>query len=146
MRQLREIPIRRFGAIVPGQIGVGEARRRLLRAAGRIEPDPVHVTMLMDTGATCSWIRQAYMDQLRLVPRTWFGVERVHNIEQNRPGYEISLILGGVGSLLTKRFELLIGGAEFTDTQHDGLLGLGILSSLHLGWNGPSQQLRVSYD
>jgi hypothetical protein len=104
----------------------------------------VVVTLLIDTGATCSWINTAYMDQLGLKPRSWFDVELVDGTEQ-APSFEVSLILGGVGTPQARRFELLIGGAEFKDKPHDGLLGRDVLRHLQLGWNGPSQEVRVTY-
>ena len=106
----------------------------------------MHVTLLIDTGATGSWIRPAYMNQLGLSPRSWFEVETVDGVEGEQPGYEVSLILGGVGTLNTKRFETLIGGCEFENTPHDGLLGRNILKFLHVAWNGPSASVRVQYE
>ena len=145
MRHHPEIPIRNIGAVLPVQIGVSEERRKLIRAEGRLEPDPVVVTMLVDTGASCSWIRLPYMKQLGLQPRSWFDVERVEGTE-HRPAYEVSLILGGIATQYTKRFEILVGGAEFKHTPHDGLLGRDILRSLQLTWNGPSEHVRMHYD
>lgn len=101
--------------------------------------------MLIDTGATCSWIRKEYMAQLGLQPRGWLDVETVEGDEE-APAYEVSLILGGVATPLTKRFELLIGGADFKTTPHDGLIGRDILRFLQFAWNGPGEQVRMQYN
>jgi hypothetical protein len=144
VRSLPIIPILGPGAIVPLEIGVSDERRRLLRPSQRLEPAPVFVTMLIDTGATCSWIRTAYMDQLGLKPRSWFEFERI-NGDEAAPSYEVSLILGGVATPLVRRFEVLIGGMEFKDKPHDGLLGRDVLRRLHFHWNGPGGQVQLNY-
>jgi len=86
------------------------------------------------------------MNQLGLTPRSWFDVETVDGVQENLPAYEVSLILGGIATPNTKRFETLIGGSEFVDTPHDGLLGRNILRFLHFAWNGPSESVRVHYE
>ena len=85
------------------------------------------------------------MTQLGLQPRGWFDVERVA-IEEQFPAYEVSLILGGVANSNTKRFEMMIGVAEFEHTPHDGLLGRDVLKFLQVAWNGPSEVVRVQYE
>lgn len=86
------------------------------------------------------------MKQLGLNPRSWFDVETVEGVEQDQPAYEVSLILGGIATPNAKRFETLIGGAEFVNTPHDGLLGRNILMHLQFVWNGPSESVRVQYE
>ncbi len=144
MRHLPEIPIRGTGAIIPAQIGVGAERRNLLRAVKRLEPEPLVVTMLIDTGATCSWINEAYMSKLGLAPRSWFDCELVDGEEQ-APSYEVSLILGGAGTLLVRRFDILIGGVDFKDKPVDGLLGRDILRHVQFVWNGPGANVHMTY-
>ena len=147
MRNLPEIPIRSFGAAVSAQIGVSAERRKALRAAGLLEPDPIHVSLLIDTGATSSWIRSAYLKKLDIFkPRSWFDLVTVAGVEEKVPAYEVSLILGGIASPHTKRFETLFASEEFEDEPHDGLLGRNELRLLQFVWNGPSESVRVSYD
>ena len=117
-----------------------------MRAEGRAAPDPVSVTLLIDTGATSSWVRPAYMSQLGLTPRSWIDVETANGIEEDQPAYDIGLVLGGFGTANAKRFETLIGAKEFPDMPFDGLLGRDILAHIQLAWNGPSASLRIQYE
>lgn len=147
MRHPPEIPIRSFGATVSAQLGVSAERREALRAARLLEPEPVHICLLIDTGATSSWIRPAYIAQLGIVkPRSWFDVVTSEGVEEKQPAYEVSLILGGVASQHTKRFETLFACKEFKDEPHDGLLGRNELRLLRFFWNGPSGTVQLSYD
>lgn len=147
MRNLPEIPIRTYGATVSAQLGVGAERRKALRAAGLLEPEPVHISLLIDTGATSSWIKPAYLRQLGIFqPRSWFDLIKVAGAEANQPAYEVSLILGGIASPLTKRFETLFASDDFENEPHDGLLGRNELRLLQFVWNGPSENVRLSYD
>ena len=86
------------------------------------------------------------MTQLGLQPRGWFDVEKINNVERHTPAYEVCLILGGVGTANSKRFEMMIGGEEFDGTPHDGLLGRDVLKFMQVVWNGPTETLRVSYE
>lgn len=147
MRHLPEIPIRSFGAAVSAQIGVSAERRQALRAARLLEPDPIHISLLIDTGATSSWIRPAYLKKLGIVqPRSWFDAITIDGVKVQQPAYEVSLILGGIASLHTKRFETLFASDDFEHEPHDGLLGRNELRHLKFIWNGPSETVNVSYD
>jgi hypothetical protein len=147
VRHLPEIPIRSYGATVSAQLWIGAEHRKALRAAGLIEPEPVHVSLLIDTGATSSWIRPAYLKKLGISkPRSWFDVIKVAGVETKQPAYEVSLIIGGIAGPLTKRFETLFASDEFEDEPHDGLLGRNELRLLQFVWNGPSQGVWLSYD
>lgn len=147
MRHLPEIPIRSFGATVSAQLGVSAERRQALRLAGFPVPEPVHVSLVIDTGATSSWIRPAYLKQLGLShARSWLDVVTIDGVEEEQPAYEVSLILGGIATPLTKRLETLFGAKDFKDEPHDGLLGRNELRLLKLVWNGPSGSVSVSYD
>lgn len=147
MRHLPEIPIRSFGATVSAQIGVSAERRQALRDAGLLEPEPEHICLVIDTGASSSWIRPAYLKKLGITtPRSWFDVVTIDGVEEKQPAYEVSLILGGIATPLTKRFETLFGAKDFKDEPHDGLLGRNELRLLKFFWKGPSGNVDVSYD
>jgi hypothetical protein len=146
VRNLPAIPIQPFGAVIPVQIGVSAERRRALRAQSLTEPEPILVTLLIDTGATCSWVRPVYMSQLGLSPRSWIDVDTPKGVEENQPAYEVSLVLGGIGTPNAKRFETLIGGTEFSNMPFDGLLGRNILRELMIAWSGPSETVRIQYE
>ena len=86
------------------------------------------------------------MNQLGLTPRSWFDVETANGLEEDQPAYEVSLVLGGLGTANARRFETLVGAKEFADMPFDGLLGRNILRYIHFAWNGPSESLRVHYE
>lgn len=147
MRHPPEIPIRSFGATVSAEIGVSAERRQALRDVGLLEPAPVHISLVIDTGATSSWIRPAYLKQLGITQaRSWFDVVTIDGVEEKQPAYEVSLILGGVATPFTKRFETLFGARDFKDEPHDGLLGRNELRLLQFAWNGPAGTVHLSYD
>lgn len=147
VRHLPEIPIQPFGAVIPAQLGVSSERWRALRLEGVAAPEPEVVTLLIDTGATCSWIRPAYLKKLGIsTPRSWFDVDTANGVEEDQPAYEVSLALGTIGTPTARRFEILVGAKEFENMPFDGLLGRNILRSIHFGWNGPLESVRVSYD
>lgn len=146
MRGLPEIPIRSFGATVSAQLGVGNALRQKLLLERRSVPDPVHVQLLIDTGASCSWIRPAYIAQLGLTePISWIDVVKTEGIVDRLPCYEVCLILGGANTPTVKRIDTAIGVDDFKDEPTDGLLGRDILQFLQFAWNGPSQKVTVQY-
>jgi hypothetical protein len=141
------VPIRSYGATVSAQLWIGHEHRQALRSAGLVEPDPVHINLLIDTGASSSWIRPDYLKQLGISkPRTWFDVVTVDGVEERQPAYEVCFILGGIATPSTKRFETFFGCKDFKDEPHDGLLGRRELGLLQFAWNGPSVSVRVSYD
>lgn len=147
MRHLPEIPIRPFGAAVSAELFISDERWKVLRSSGLPIPEPVHISLLIDTGATSSWVRPAYLKQLGIVqPRSWVDVVTPDGVEEKVPAYEVCLILGGVGTHLTKRIETLVACRDFKDEPHDGLLGRNELRLLQMGWNGPLETVRLSYD
>ncbi|MFM8900532.1 MAG: retropepsin-like aspartic protease [Burkholderiales bacterium] len=103
---------------------------------------------MIDTGASCSWIDEMHMRSLGLEPRSW---EEVHTVQSKGipidfAAYEVSLVLGGLATVNSRRFELLIGGQSFINQPFDGLLGRDILNQCRLGWHGPGRNLRFEYD
>lgn len=147
MRQHPEIQIRSFGALVSAQLYISDERWRALRRAGQPVPEPEHISLTLDTGATSSWIRPAYLKKLGILqPRSWFDVVTADGVVATEPAYEVSLILGGVGTPLTKKFNTLFGCRDFEDEPHDGLLGRNELRHLQFVWNGPAESVRMSYD
>ncbi len=88
-----------------------------------------------------------HMRSLGLEPRSW---EEVHTIQGNGvpskfPAYEVSVTLGGMAALNTRRFEILIGGQPFINQPFEGLLGRDVLRHCLIGWNGPAGTLRLEY-
>jgi hypothetical protein len=146
VRYLPEIPIRFFGALISAQLDIDQERWKALRDAGKPIPEPQHISLTIDTGASSSWIRSAYLEKLGLYqPRSWFDVVTPDGVEK-QPAYEVCLILGGVGTPLTKRINTLIGCKEFEGEPHDGLLGRNELRQLRFFWNGPAESVNISYD
>jgi hypothetical protein len=143
-----DVPISAAGAVVEIHLGISEPRRRALKRHQLVPPPPIPVTFLIDTGASCSWIDEMHMRSLGLEPRSW---EEVHTVQsQGVPtdfaAYEVSLVLGGLATVNSRRFELLIGGQPFINQPFDGLLGRDVLNQCRLGWHGPARNLRFEYD
>jgi hypothetical protein len=143
-----DAPISGTGAVIEVHVGISELRRRVLKQNKLTPPSPIPVLFLVDTGASCSWIDDMHMRSLGLDPRSW---EEVHTVQSKGvpidfPAYEVSLVVGGLATANTRRFELLIGGQSFINQPFDGLLGRDVLNHCRLGWRGPARSLRFEYD
>lgn len=143
-----DVSITGAGAVVEVHVGISELRRKVLLRNRMVPPSPIPLTFLIDTGASCSWIDEMHMRSLELEPRSW---EEVHTVQSKGvpvefPAYEVSLVLGGLSTANTRRFELLIGGQSFINQPFDGLLGRDVLNQCRLGWHGPARKLRFEYD
>jgi len=147
VRHLPEIHIRSFGAVVSAQLHISDERWKALRRERTPIPDPEHISLTIDTGASSSWIRSAYLKKLGIFqPRSWEDVVTTGGVVERQPLYEVCLILGVEGTPLAKRFNTLFGVNEFEDEPHDGLLGRNELRHLQFVWNGPAESVRISYD
>lgn len=129
-------------------VGIGDIRRRLLKQSGIQPPPAIHLEFLVDTGASISWIDDAHMRALQLQPRSWEEVHTVsgRGVPTNFATYEVSLIIGGEATVLTRRFEILIGGEAFINQPVQGLLGRDVLNQFQLGWNGRTRELHIDYE
>lgn len=149
MRGCLEIEISRAGAVVDVYLGVSELRRKALQQRGVTPPHPVQVSLLIDTGATCSWVDESYMARnLGLEPRGWEQVHTVHSrgVPDKFFAYDASLTIGGYATEKSRHFQIQICTQPFINQPFDGLLGRDVLNKCRLGWNGPSCKLRFEYD
>lgn len=144
-----ELEISAAGAVIEVHLGISELRRRVLKQRQQLAPpSPLPLSFLIDTGASCSWVDEMHMRSLGLAPRSW---EEVHTVQSKGvaidfPAYEVSVTVGGLATINSRRFELLIGGQPFINQPFDGLLGRDVLNFCRLGWHGPARKLRFEYD
>lgn len=143
-----EVPITGSGAVVEVQLGISELRRAAMRRAGVTPPSPIPVYFLIDTGASCSWVDEMHMRSLNLEPQSWHHAHNLSSkgVAQAFSAYEVSLVLGGVATENSRRFNLMIGGASFNNQPVEGVLGRDVLNQCILGWRGLAGTLRIDYE
>ena len=148
MRSGFELQILAVGAIIECHLGISELRRRHLKLEGVPVPSSIPVHLLIDTGASCSWIDTMHMRSLGLEPRSWEETHTATNkgVGKDFPYFEVSLLIGRPASPESRRFELLMGGDAYINHGFDGLLGRDVLRHCRLGWNGPAGTVRFQYD
>lgn len=136
-----------IGATVPVHVGISDQRRQVLLDRGLPLPSPLPLVFLVDTGASFSWVDEMHMRSLGLDPRSWAPVHtaQTKGVAENKPTYEVSVIIGGLANHMTRRFGILIGGGSYDNTSYDGLLGRDILNQCTLVWNGLSRRLWLEY-
>ncbi len=142
------IPITASGAIVHVEFGVISPRRKALIEAGLPVPQPVTVPMLVDTGAS-----HTFIDSSVLIGRLGLTAKNRHKFHsastsQDAPqeceGFDVSLTLGSASEQTLWRIEVLEVMASNERRDH-GLLGRDILKLVQLEWRGTSEVLRIGY-
>lgn len=147
MRRL-SAPILASGAVLEVYVGVSDPRRRTMVRQGRPVPPSVHLSLLVDTGASMTLIDDAIMRSLQLPPT---GSARYHTsstngVAQHCDQYDVSLVLGGLATPNTLTVDpLAVIGVPFINHPFDGLLGRDVLSRVQMSWNGPTQVLELVY-
>lgn len=129
-------------------MGISDPRRRIMSRQGRSIPPYVHLSLLVDTGASMTLLDDATMRTLQIPPT---GSARYHSsstngVAQQCDQYDVSLVLGGIATLNTLRIDPLpVIGTAFINHPFSGLLGRDVLSRLQMAWNGPGQILELIY-
>ncbi len=142
------IQILRSGALIDVHIGPSDVRRRALLRQKRAVPPSIQATLLIDTGASASLVDAALMRALQLTPTgaTSYHSSSTHGVAQTCEVYDVQLVLGGMATANTFRIDPLeIMAVPFINQPFEGLLGRDVLGKLQLGWNGPTQLLRIDY-
>ncbi|MDR1305539.1 MAG: retropepsin-like domain-containing protein [Verrucomicrobiales bacterium] len=136
----------RLGAIIRLEIGVSAQRATALRKVDAAIPPPVSISLLIDTGASCTVVNEAALKPLGLPPRGATLI-RTPSTGQNptaRNTYDISLRLthadGG-------RFfnSVLVVATDFHGQNLDGLLGRDVLEKCLLVYNGEHKMFALSF-
>src|SRR5665213_1047224 len=130
------------GPLLQFLVGVSGPRLQALRLAGQAAPQPIPITGLIDTGASCTSVDSSILRQLAIpssgstpvhTPSTQAGAPHVANL------YDISLVL--VHPLITRTFNAL----PVTESQliHQGiqaLIGRDILAWCLFTYDGAGKK------
>ncbi len=148
MRRLK-VSIGHAGAFIDVEIGICAPRRKALHRAGLPIPDSVKIPMLIDTGATHTFVDGIVLaEKLQL---TASGKYNFHSAstQAEKPdecyAYDVCIALGvGVTGQQAWRIDPFTIMACNERRQH-GLLGLDILAKAQMEWNGPTGELVLLY-
>jgi hypothetical protein len=139
------------GARVTVRIGLGAADILRLRRANRPIPQPVTATALIDTGAECTCVDPAIIQQLGI---GWRGVGLIGapaaaNVLLGTTSYEVGFTVvhpsGDVKldyALPTLNVEELSGLSQFGI---DALIGRDVLASCVVVYDGPAGSVTLAY-
>lgn len=136
------------GPIIPVTFGVTEPMRLALTRAGKASPAPVSVPMLVDTGASHTFVEQTILsERLGLSMRNRY---RFHSAT-TAPGspdecaaFDASVTLGSLADNTLWR----VGAIEIMGSREGrsyGLLGRDVLERLHMEWRGPAGVVRLGF-
>lgn len=142
------VPILTSGALVEVHLGPSDARRRALKRQRRDVPPALQATFLIDTGASMSMVDEACMRTLQLEPTgaAQFHSSSTNGVAQRAAVYDVQLILGGVATTSTLRVDpLAMMATALINQPFEGILGRDVLARLQFAWNGPGQEVRLSY-
>ena len=141
------LEISQRGPLLQFMVGASGPRQQALIRAAQVVPQPIPITGLIDTGASCTSIDSSVLRQLAIpstgttqvhTPSTQAGVPHVANL------YDISLIL--VHPLITRTFTAV----PVTESQliHQGiqaLIGRDILSWCLFTYDGVSKTFCLGF-
>ena len=147
MRRL-SVPIGPQGTIVSVEIGVSAPLHKALLRARQSPPAVVLVPMLVDTGASHTFIDAALLaGSLNLSPRNRY---RFHSATtsthspQECAAYDVSLALGSAAAQNLWRIDAIeVMGSE--EPRSHGLLGRDVLERLQFEWHGPRREMVLLY-
>jgi hypothetical protein len=143
------IPITAAGAIVPVEFGISHPRRQALKAAGRAVPPTIVVPMLVDTGASHTFIdSDILVRQFELTPKnryTFHSATTQKDKPQECDCFDVSLVIGSAADQTVWRIDPFEVMASDERSGSHGLLGRDILNRVQLEWRGPSELLRMGY-
>lgn len=142
------VPILTSGALIEIHLGPSDARRRALMRQRRDVPPALQATLLIDTGASMSMVDESCMRTLQLEPTsaTEFHSSSTNGVAQHAAVYDVQLILGGVATPSTLRVDpLAMTATALINQPFEGILGRDVLARLQFAWNGPGQEVRLSY-
>jgi hypothetical protein len=88
------------------------------------------------------------MRTLQLDPTgaTQFHSSSTNGIAQRAAVYDVQLVLGGMAGINTLRIDpLAMMATALINQLFEGILGRDVLGRLQFAWNGPGQEVRISY-
>ena len=138
------------GPLLNAFIGVSEARRGALTAAGLPIPSAVHIRALIDTGASNTCADPSVLQTLGLTPTGVVTVNtpstgsQPHNADQ----YDVSLIVPGSGPthapLIVNNLPVICAELVLQQGFH-ALVGRDILAQCLLEYNGATGLFTLAY-
>lgn len=147
MRRLA-INIGANGPLVDLELAITDLRRQAYIRQRLVPPSPVRVTMLVDTGASHTFIDEAALAPLNLSPKdsATFRSASPLDAPDRCNVYDIALTIGTLADRNTMTFDPLpIFATPFRDHRHEGLLGRDVLARLQMAWHGPGETLELLY-
>lgn len=147
MRSL-SVPILDCGALVDVEFGVCAPQRAAMLKAGRQPPPPTFATLLIDTGASHTFVDEGVMRilQLQATSTARYHSSSTQGLTDACSVYDVALLLGSVAEKNALRFDpMQVMANPFINQPHQGLLGRDILDRLQLHWNGPTRRLVITY-
>ena len=148
MRKLT-IPIGPQGAILQVEIGVSAPRRSAILRVGMTPPAAIQAAMLVDTGASHTFIGTTALESLSLTPRDSY---RFHSAstDEGEPDecdeYDVCLTLGSSADQNLWRFSTFrIMASDRLGRHRHGLLGRDVLEHMQMEWNGTQRLLHLLY-
>lgn len=147
MRSVRLV-IGSSGAVAEARISLTNMQRRLFVAAGR-QPCPAQtVQLVVDTGASHSFVDESVMRTLGIPPSNSyrFHSASTRGVPDQCMAYSVDLQLGAMAhSNAVHIHSLEIMAGTFLGELYQGLLGRDVLNRMHLGWRGPSGEAVLEY-
>jgi hypothetical protein len=106
------------------------------------------VTMLVDTGASHTFIDEAALAPLALSPKdsATYRTASPSQLPDTCNVYDVAITLGNLADGNNFRFDpFAVFAAPFSNHRHQGLLGRDILLNVQMGWNGPGGIAELLY-
>lgn len=142
------LEIGRDGALVRVRLGLTDLQRRTLKGLGREPAPPQELTLVVDTGASHTFVDQSAMLALGVPPTNThrFHSASTRGIADTCAAYTVGLQLGSaVGANVLRIEPLEVMAGMFVGDAYQGLLGRDVLNRMHLGWRGPGAFAELSF-
>jgi len=137
-----------IGALVDVEIGVAKPNRHALVRAGQALPPSIVLTLLVDTGASHTFVDASRLASLGISPidSCQYHSSSTQGVAAECDVYPVSLALGTLADQNLWRFDpFKIMATALREHGHHGLLGRDILDLVQLDWNGPTGSLVILY-
>lgn len=128
------------GPVVDVQIAVNRTIETALRSAGAVVPTPIRVPAMIDTGASCTVIREGLARHLGLQPT---GITVIHTASDTNVRCRRYLV--GLHFPNQVSFEKTVIEAALRGQHIDCLIGRDVLANGVLVYIGPDNLFSVSF-
>jgi hypothetical protein len=137
------------GPLIEVWIGISQARRNALTAAGQAIPAPVRTQALVDTGASCTCVDATVLQQLG-VPST--GTTPVHTpstgqtpINVNQYDVSVIILFDTPSRVLYSAHTMAVVEGDLSLLGVGALIGRDILATAQLVYNGVIDIFTLSF-